>query len=191
MIRNVKTSAKLTGKKTCIICRKSKDTAEFYSYPYTTNQGKRSTRLESRCKPCARARRRDRTVSAGKKDAENCRLWRTRNKEHVSERNEAYRRSPHGRKLRAQSQLRRYHRSRSTDGSYTQADIDRILAYQKCKCGACRISILGSYTIDHIRPISRGGTNWPRNIQLLCLSCNCRKNNKTYEDWTASLGLLL
>lgn len=38
--------------KTCITCKQEKRLGEFYSYPYTTSQGKRSTRWESQCNGC-------------------------------------------------------------------------------------------------------------------------------------------
>lgn len=32
-------------------------------------------------------------------------------------------------------------------------------------------------TLDHIMPLSRGGTNDKTNIQPLCFSCNCKKSD--------------
>ena len=34
-------------------------------------------------------------------------------------------------------------------------------------------------SIDHVIPLSKGGTHTWDNIQLLCRSCNCKKSNKT------------
>lgn len=39
-----------------------------------------------------------------------------------------------------------------------------------------------SPSIDHIMPVSRGGSNSPENLQLAHLTCNIRKRNRIPED---------
>lgn len=62
---------------------------------------------------------------------------------------------------------------------------------QKWKCATCRISISGNYHIDHIMPISLGGSNVDSNIQLLCPHCNLSKHAKHPIDFMQSKGYLL
>lgn len=37
--------------------------------------------------------------------------------------------------------------------------------------------------VDHIHPVSRGGTNDPDNLQMLCKQCNMSKGPKTMAEW--------
>jgi 5-methylcytosine-specific restriction endonuclease McrA len=72
---------------------------------------------------------------------------------------------------------------------YTGEDFKRICATQKYRCAACRKK--RKLTVDHIQPLSKGGTNWPSNIQGLCLSCNSSKSNKDPIEYMQSNGYLL
>lgn len=72
---------------------------------------------------------------------------------------------------------------RGADGKFTPDDIDRINKSQEFKCVYCGASTEEEFHIDHIHPISRGGTNWPDNLQILCRSCNCSKKDKTHEEF--------
>lgn len=41
--------------------------------------------------------------------------------------------------------------------------------------------------IDHVTPISRGGTNDEANLQTLCGPCNRSKGARTMDEWLASM----
>jgi hypothetical protein len=54
----------------------------------------------------------------------------------------------------------------SVGGKYTAAEIKGLVKSQNGKCAYCRTSIRKSYQVDHIMPLSAGGSNWIKNIQL-------------------------
>lgn len=76
----------------------------------------------------------------------------------------------------------------SSGGSWTDRDIKVIYAQQDGKCAYCGIELNGTYHIDHIHPLSRGGSNWPDNLACACARCNLSKSDKTIEEWLAQLG---
>ena len=62
-------------------------------------------------------------------------------------------------------------------GRYTGDDVVKRWAEQGGRCAICGGGMI-DYHVDHIIPISKGGTNWPDNIQLTHPVCNLRKNAK-------------
>jgi 5-methylcytosine-specific restriction endonuclease McrA len=66
-------------------------------------------------------------------------------------------------------------RNLGTEGFHTADDIAEILKMQRGKCAYCRIKMGDKYTVDHIIPVAKGGTNDRRNIQLTCMPCNREK----------------
>lgn len=88
-----------------------------------------------------------------------------------------------------------YHNYRAkkaaAEGTYSDEDIARIFRDQKGKCAVCRKSIKRGYHVDHIKPLSKGGTNWPANLQLTCMVCNVSKADTDPIKFMQRLGRLL
>lgn len=81
-------------------------------------------------------------------------------------------------------------RKLSATGSYSRSDVSRIIALQKRTCIYCR-KPLAKYHVDHIHPLSKGGSNDYKNIQILCPSCNFKKNAKHPVQFAQESGFLL
>jgi 5-methylcytosine-specific restriction endonuclease McrA len=77
-------------------------------------------------------------------------------------------------------------------GTYTQKDICFLANSQKHLCVYCRSFIdKKSWHVDHIVPLSLGGSNEKTNLQLLCATCNLRKYKKHPVDFAQQMGFLL
>ena len=73
-----------------------------------------------------------------------------------------------------------HHRNRSADGSHTFGEWENLKAQYNWTCPNCkRKESESKLTLDHIIPLSKGGSNNIENIQPLCINCNCRKQAKT------------
>lgn len=85
-------------------------------------------------------------------------------------------------------------RKKSAPGSHSGADILDLFDIQKGKCAyytVCKTSLGGSYHVDHIVPISRGGHNGRNNLQLTCPSCNIFKNDTPPNVFATKIGMLI
>lgn len=76
-------------------------------------------------------------------------------------------------------------------GKLPRGTILRIGLAQRWKCAICAIGIRRLFHADHIMPLSRGGLHKGSNMQLLCVTCNLRKNAKDPIDYMQSLGRLI
>ena len=68
-------------------------------------------------------------------------------------------------------------REANCEGSFTEQEWAELKEKHNQKCAHCKEK--EKLTVDHIIPISRGGTNYIGNIQPLCLVCNSKKWIKT------------
>lgn len=58
----------------------------------------------------------------------------------------------------------------------------------RCYYCGCHLSRKNN-TIDHMRPLSRGGSDHPRNKVRCCRPCNQHKGCLTAEEWRLVLAL--
>lgn len=67
-------------------------------------------------------------------------------------------------------------RSLLKNESFTKQEWEHLKELHKQKCALCKKK--EKLTIDHIIPLSKGGSNLISNIQPLCKPCNSRKGNR-------------
>lgn len=76
-------------------------------------------------------------------------------------------------------------------GSHTTKDVEAIYAMQNGKCAYCKTKVGEKYEVDHIQPLAKGGSNFAANLQILCPTCNRKKNATDPIEYARRLGLLL
>lgn len=76
------------------------------------------------------------------------------------------------------------------EGAYDRKDIVEMFEQQHGLCCYCEVPLHESYHIEHIVPLSRGGSNSPENIALACASCNSRKAARTLMEFLPRMGYL-
>lgn len=121
--------------------------------------------------------------SKGEKYQKYIRRWLRENNER---KNEYGRKSYHKHKERTKpARVARRAARRGADGVFTAADIDALHKRQSGYCMGCArpFSVILPFTVDHVVPIARGGSNWPNNIQLMCMPCNDGKGTKLMSEW--------
>ena len=158
------------------------------------------------CCECSRARNRDWFKNNPDKDKiksrihyekhreriiEKSRLYYSNNKDAVLKRVADYQKAnPH---ICIASVSRRRDRISNSLSHFTAADVDMLLFLQKNQCAICskKFGKNRKYHVDHIFPLSKGGSNSRDNIQILCANCNHKKAASDPIDYANKLGKLL
>ncbi len=110
-------------------------------------------------------RQRERRIANPEKSREYSARWRKKNPDKIAAKNE-----------------RRRALEANAEGEFTYKDWRRQYKLQGGLCWWC--SRPKRLTVDHVKPLARGGTHYPRNIVLACAKCNCSKGKKlAYSEW--------
>lgn len=54
----------------------------------------------------------------------------------------------------------------------------QIACRQEWTCNLCHHTLPGNFEVDHIKPLHRGGSNEPFNLQALCRNCHGEKTQR-------------
>lgn len=80
----------------------------------------------------------------------------------------------------------------AAEGTHTHEELLELFEIQEEHCGYCGIRMFPELerdmTVEHVIPLSRGGSNWIDNILLACMFCNFSKNDRTLAEWEARRG---
>lgn len=117
--------------------------------------------------------------------------WATKNKESIRQATRSWQaRNP----LKTRANIHNYKaKRRQNGGRHSSRDLLNIISSQNYRCAECGAKILHSKDrhLDHIKPVSRGGTNDKGNLQFLCIGCNLSKGAKDPIEFARSKGRLL
>jgi len=137
-------------------------------------------------KPKYAERDRRRYEKAKLKIAEQKRRYRQEHRAELAERDHQYRALHKAQIAERERQYKQGHpdllraRRLAAEGSWSLHEWQGLLRhYHHCPSCGRRWSALVKPTVDHILPLSRGGSNHITNLQPLCNLCNSRKGVKT------------
>lgn len=202
------------GYKRCFVCKELKQaTVENF---YAKKSGKYG--IDGTCKICHNQRNSsEHFYSKGLEIGESHRemrkaIFRRYHKRHpeVAREQARRRRKERGDALQSYNQLfwkthphlRRVYNSKrraltlQAEGTYTKEDIQEQYKRQKGKCYWCTKKLekypngTHIFHIDHICPLSRGGSNSPDNLVLACPTCNQSKSARLPHEWPEGNRLL-
>ncbi len=188
--------------KGCFKCKKTKPLSGFYKDPHSKDGH------GSRCKDCCKIYRvenreyylaynkqynvkyntehRDHRLAYNAEHREEmlrqAKEWNRTNHERMQQYQHLYNRSPRGKAVNKRgNHKRRALLAACAINDLTTPQTEVLLQGTSSNCPICIKPFNNNgrkKSIDHIIPLSKRGNNTLSNIQVICLSCNSKKNNK-------------
>lgn len=103
--------------------------------------------------------------------------WQKRNPEKRKKYNQKYKKK-NKTKVNEINARRRAIRKNAQSFHISKKDYKKLNTSCCFFCGA-KIEL----SLDHIIPLNRGGTHGIGNLQILCISCNCSKQDMLFSEW--------
>lgn len=115
--------------------------------------------------------------------------WRKRNKDKCSQYTKSWQLKNH---LKMVEKWKRHRaKRRAIAGVPSPKIVQKLMRSQRGFCACCGKKLAHKFHLDHILPISLGGTSEDFNLQLLRAECNLKKGAKHPIDYMQSIGRLL
>jgi len=179
-------------KKTCTKCGKTFPANTQYFHKHHIQ----SSGLHPRCKTCRSQERKEHHVLNGEKAREQMRQY---SKDHSSKAVERATQWKIDNPLKHKANSKKYRQNHkeqgrvhvtnrqarlaNAEGTHTAEDINMLYEKQCGKCAYCGVPVGSIYDVDHVIPISRGGSNYPDNLAIACPLCNRSKGSKLLSEW--------
>lgn len=167
--------------RTCTKCKQVKPYSSFGKTNRTTSG------TISRCKQCESKRGKIRYQEIKEKAKEDARLYRVKNydKRIAIERKSRLKNKEKNRPSKNARQSIRNKTLSKTSYLILEKELRKIYTSPCFMCGSAK-----NQSLDHVIPISRGGTHSVGNIMTLCKNCNASKNARTITEWKHSKSML-
>jgi 5-methylcytosine-specific restriction endonuclease McrA len=112
------------------------------------------------------------------------RKWYEENRDRYNQTSRKWRQNNPG-KAKAIFHRARLRRMARSEGSYTSQEWQALVDYYGNVCLKCGVAaedaLYSNLTVDHVIPLSKGGSNQIENLQPLCWNCNVKKGVRAID----------